>query len=122
MRRRSEMKSEYISLALVCLMSLQAAAQSEKGSYPRMAPVEQYLMDRDAEIALARSAAPGSISGDAEILAFTRRGFETAVKGKNGFVCMVARSWSADYDDPSFWNPKLQAPICYNAVGARSQV
>jgi hypothetical protein len=35
---------------------------------------------------------------------------------------MVARSWSADYADPDFWDPKLHAPICYNALAARSQV
>jgi hypothetical protein len=65
-----------------------------------MASLEQYLMaDRNAEISLARSAAPESISGNAEILILTRRGYETIVKGTNGFVCMVARSWSADIDD-----------------------
>jgi hypothetical protein len=59
----------------------------------RMAPIEQYLMtDRDAEIALARSSAPESISRDAEVLVLGRHGFETAVKGKNGFVCIVGRS------------------------------
>lgn len=79
-------------------------------------------MPRDAEISLARSAAPKSMSDDAEILILTEGGFQTTVKGRNGFVCMVARSWSADYDDPDFWDPKLHAPICYNALAARSQV
>ena len=79
-------------------------------------------MPRDAEISLARSAAPKSLSGDAEILILTPSGYQTAVKGTNGFVCMVARSWSADFDDPDFWDPGLRAPICYNALGARSQV
>src|ERR1700719_1293150 len=38
-----------------------------KAPYPNMAPVDQYLMeDREAEIALARSAAPESISRDSE--------------------------------------------------------
>jgi hypothetical protein len=74
------------------------------------------------EIALARSAAPQSISENAEILILNRHGFETAVKGTNGFVCVVERSWSAGIDDPDFWNPKLRAPICFNAAGARSQV
>jgi hypothetical protein len=106
----------------LCFLSLQGAAQSVKGSYPRMAPLEQYLMDRDAENSMARSAAPASISGNAEILVFTRHGFETAVKGTNGFVCMVARSWSAYIEDPDFWNPKLRVPICYNALAAWSQV
>jgi hypothetical protein len=86
-----------------------------------MAPVDQYLMaDRSLEIALARSAAPESISRDAEVLVLGRHGYETAVKGKNGFVCIVERSWTSPIDDPEFWNPKGRAPICYNAAAARS--
>jgi hypothetical protein len=85
-----------------------------------MAPVGQYLMERNAEIALARSAAPESISLDAEVKVLGNHGYETAVKGKNGFVCRVQRSWTAGIDDPDFWNPKLRAPICFNAPAARS--
>jgi hypothetical protein len=95
-------------------------AQDAKAAYPSMAPVEQYRMERDAEITLARSAAPESISRDAEILVLGRAGYETAAKGRNSFVCMVARSWAAGNDDPDFWNPKLRAPICFNPPGARS--
>jgi hypothetical protein len=87
---------------------------------PSMAPVAQYLMtDQDAEIALARSAAPESISRDAEVLVLGRHGFETAAKGKNGFVCIVERSWTSAAD-ADFWNPKVRTPICYNAAAARS--
>ena len=86
-----------------------------------MAPLGQYLItDRNAEIALARSAAPDSISRDAEVLVLGQHGYETAVKGKNGFVCVVQRSWTAGIDDPVFWNPKLRAPICFNPPAARS--
>jgi hypothetical protein len=87
---------------------------------PSMAPVAQYLMaDQGAEIALARSAAPESISRDAEVLVLGRHGFETAVKGKNGFVCIVERSWTSAAD-ADFWNPKVRTPICYNAAAAHS--
>jgi hypothetical protein len=85
-----------------------------------MAPVEQYMMDRDAEIALARSAAPDSISKDAEVMVMGRHGYEMAVKGKNGFVCMVERGWTAPADNPDFWNPKLRGPLCLNAAAVRS--
>jgi hypothetical protein len=86
-----------------------------------MAPLEQYLIaDRNAEIALARSAAPESISHDAEVLVLGRHGYETAVKGKNSFVCIVERSWTAGIDDPDFWNPKLRGPICFNPPAVRS--
>ena len=63
--------------------------------YPSMASIEQYLMpDRNAEIAMARSAAPESISIDAKILVLGWRGYETAIEVKKGFVCMVERSWT----------------------------
>ncbi len=120
--RGVKMKIKSMGLALVLFVSLQVTAQSAKAGYPSMAPLDQYLMERDAEISLARRAAPESISGNAEILILTRRGFETVVKGTNGFVCMVARSWSAYIEDPDFWNPRLRVPICYNVVAARSQV
>jgi hypothetical protein len=100
-------------------MGNQAMAQEAKTAYPSMAPIEQYLMDRTAEIALARSAVPESISGDAEVLVLGRHGFETAIKGKNGFVCVVERSWTSA-PDADFWNPKVRTPICYNAAAARS--
>lgn len=113
---------KFFDLVLVFFLASQATAQTVKSAYPSMAPVSQYLMPRDAEISLARSAAPKSISGDAEILIFTKNGYQTAARGTNGFVCMVARSWSAEFDDPDFWDPRLRAPICYNATAAKSQV
>ena len=107
------------ALLVVLATAHKAIAQDTKTAYPSMAPIEQYLMDRTAEIALARSAAPESISGDAEVLVLGRHGFETAVKGKNGFVCIVERSWTSTAD-PDFWNPKVRTPICWNAAAARS--
>ena len=97
-----------------------AAAQEPKEPYPTMAPVEQYLMDRDAEITLARSAAPDAISRDASVIVLTRRGYETAVQGKNGWVCWVGRGWMAMFDHPEFWNPKVRAADCLNPPAARS--
>ena len=97
-----------------------AMTQDAATPYPKMAPVEQYRMtDRDAEVALARSAAPEPISRDAEVLVLARRGFETAVKGKNGFVCIVGRSWTSAAD-ADFWDPKVRVPMCVNAAAAHS--
>jgi hypothetical protein len=90
--------------------------------YPKMAPLDQYLMEHNAEIALARSAAPDSISHDADIFLLGQHGYESAVKGKNGFVCLVMRSWTAGPEDPNFWNPKLRGPACFNAAATRSFV
>lgn len=96
------------------------AAQSDR--YPRMAAIDQYLMDKDAEMQLARSAAPDSLSRDATVLVLGRQGYETAVEGKNGFVCWVARSWMAAFDWSEFWNPKVRAAECLNPQAARSMV
>ena len=92
--------------------------------YPNMAPVEQYMMDREAEIALARSAAPESISRDATILVLGRHGYEVAVQGKNGFVCDVERAWMSPFDNSEFWSPKQRGANCYNkqAVSSPLQV
>ncbi len=82
-----------------------ARAQAAKAPYPAMAPLDQYLIpDEKAEIALARSAAPASISDAAEVMVLRRDGYATAVKGSNGFVCIVERSWAKPTDDPEFWN------------------
>ncbi len=95
--------------------------QPAVAQYPVMAPLDEYLIaDRDAEIALARSAAPAAISNDATILVLTRQGYQTAVEGKNGFVCFVDRSWSSPFSDPEFWNPKKRGPTCMNVPAARS--
>ena len=108
------------ALLVVFATAYGAMAQDAATTNTKMAPVDQYLMvDRDAEITLARSAAPDSISRDAEVLVLGRHGFETAVKGKNGFVCIVERSWTSA-TDADFWNPKVRTPICYNAAAARS--
>jgi hypothetical protein len=115
-----------VLLGLVCLAQAQQAqaqpaqALEAKAQYPGMAPLDHYLMERNAEITLARSAAPESISRDAAVMVLGRHGYETVSEGKNGFVCMVLRSWTAGTDDPDFWNPKLRAPICFNPPAVRS--
>jgi hypothetical protein len=96
-------------------------SQEAKTKYPQMAPVEEYLMtDRNAEIALARTAAPESISHDATVLVLGRHGYETAVEGKNGFVCAVERGWMSPANAPEFWNPRIRGPVCFNPPAARS--
>jgi hypothetical protein len=95
-------------------------AQDLKSRYPTMAPIEQYRMDRDAEIALARTAAPASISRDAEILVLGQKNYETAVKGTNGYLCVVGRAFAGPLNNPEFWSPKNRSPICWNPPAVRS--
>jgi hypothetical protein len=127
LRRKNMWKKNFCAIAVggfallaVCGAAHRAMSQAATTVYPKMAPVEQYLMtDRNAEIALARSAAPDSIARDAEVQVLGPRGFETAVKGKNGFVCFVGRSWTSTVD-AEFWNPKVRVPMCVNAAAAHS--
>ena len=108
------------TLAAVLIASRTAAAQDAQQAYPTRGSIEQYLMERDAEIALARSAAPDAISHDASVVVLTRHGYETAVQGKNGWVCMVGRGWGGMFDNPEFWSPKVRAAACFNPPAARS--
>jgi hypothetical protein len=96
-------------------------AEDAKAPYPTMAPLDRYLIaDRDAEIALAKSAAPAAISSDAEVLVLGKDGYYTAIEGKNGFTCLVERAWMSPIESPEFWNPRMRGPICYNPSATRS--
>jgi hypothetical protein len=109
------------ALVAVLCAALPGRAADAKAPYPSMAPLDQYLIaDRNAEIALARTAAPPSISRDAEVVVLGPHGYETAVEGKNGFVCIVERAWMNPFDSPEFWNPKNRSPICLNPPAART--
>jgi hypothetical protein len=113
----------YVPLFVVLLLvGARAGAQEKKSAvYPTMAPIEQYrIANREAEIAMARTAAPPSVSAAAEVLVLGGSGYETAVKGTNGYVCFVERSWAAGFNDPEFWNPRLRSPNCFNQPAARS--
>jgi hypothetical protein len=114
-----------VSSALFAALSTSGPAQSQalKATYPVMASAEQYrIANREDEIVLARSAAPPSISGHAQVLVLGSHGYETAVNGTNGFVCFVQRSWAAGFDNPEFWNPRLRAPNCFNPQAARTEL
>jgi len=123
MRWNGRLRKEWVFAGSLLMLSVggNAQGQSRKMAYPSMAPLSQYLMpDRDAEIAMARSAAPEAISKHAKILVLGPHGYMTAVEGKNGFVCVVERAWMSAFDSPQFWNPKIRGPICFNPQGARS--
>jgi hypothetical protein len=121
MQQKTIKLSALAFLAQIVLLGASCQAQAQKSSYPTMAPLDQYLMpDANSEIALARTAAPASISDGAEVMVLGPRGYTTAVKGTNGFLCIVERSWGASTDAPEFWNPKMRAPHCFNQAAART--
>jgi hypothetical protein len=104
----------------VVLSELAGFAAADAAPYERMAPLAQYLMPPGSEIALARSAAPAAISDEATVLTLDSQGYQTAVRGTNGFTCLVERSWLAPFQSPDFWNPKVRVPICYNPAASGS--
>src|ERR1700740_3163685 len=108
MGRTASKSATVLGAALLC------AAIARAADYSAMAPIDQYLMDRSAEIALAKSAAPPSVADKASVLVLTRHGYETAIEGSNGFVCAVERSWMAQYEFSQYWNPHMRGPLCYN--------
>ncbi|MHB8528674.1 MAG: hypothetical protein ACYC8V_04070 [Caulobacteraceae bacterium] len=110
------------AVVMLSMLLLAAAAQAE-GAAPGAvrAPIQRYMMaDPRAEIALARTAAPPSISAAATVLVLGPRGYETAVKGSNGFTCFIERSWTAGLGDPVFWDPAIRAPNCFNPAAVKT--
>jgi hypothetical protein len=82
--------------------------------------VDDYLMLKETEIAMARSAAPPAIAANATILVLTPNGYATASQGTNGFTCLVERSWMSPFSSVEFWNPKMLGPVCYNPAASQS--
>ena len=120
MKRRHRARWAGAGTLAVVLSAPAGFAAADATPYERMAPLAQYLMPAAAEIALARTAAPASISDKATVLTLDSHGYETAVRGTNGFTCLVERSWGAPFQSPDFWNPKVRVPICYNPAASTS--
>jgi hypothetical protein len=107
-------------LLLISLSTVGIVAQAAK--YP---PLSEYLMPQDAEIALAKSAAPDNISDKATIKVLTASGFQVVHEGSNGFVCLVMRGSSAPTYTPAelrnlVYDAKLRAPICFNPQASQT--
>ncbi|HVH88755.1 MAG TPA: hypothetical protein VM912_18700, partial [Terriglobales bacterium] len=115
-------RSRLLFLLLIGLCA--AGANAQEAKYP---PLSEYMMARDAEIALAKSAAPDYITGHATIKVFTASGFQTVHEGDNGFVCVVMRGFTGA---PTFtpvqvrdyinYDAKTRAPICLDPQAARA--
>jgi hypothetical protein len=110
-----------LALALACPAAAFAQVPSPDPDYPSVAPVEKYLMPNSAaEIALARTAAPPSVSADATILVLTKTGYVTAVNGTNGWTCLVGRAFAGGLDDPELWSWRNRSPLCLNPPAVKS--
>jgi hypothetical protein len=111
----------FLIFALTLVFGAACLAQ-DNAAPSTMASIDPYLMNRDTEIAMARSAGPHSVSSGAKVLVLGRHGYETAVEGKNNFVCLVERSWAATKNAPDFWDPKVHGPVCHSAAATRSHL
>src|SRR5258706_10837840 len=103
--------------------SLDAAAIHAQAA--KSPPIDQYLMPRDPEIALAKSAAPASLADHATIKVLTKSGFVVVHEGDNGAVCLVMRGFSAPTYTPAqfrdlVYDPTVHAPICFTAPAAKT--
>ena len=107
-------------LVRVFAFSVGALALVGTAGNDTMAPLSQYIMGPQAEIELARSAAPAAISKTATIMVLGAHGYAVAEKGQDGFTCIVERGWTQPFGAPKFWNVKVRSPICYNAAAART--
>jgi hypothetical protein len=91
---------------------------------PRYPPIGAYLMDRAAEIALARSAAPPTVAARATVKVLTASGYVVAHPGDNGAVCLVMRGFAGPTYTPApfrdlVYDPKIRAPICFTPAAAQ---
>ena len=116
------MRREIVVLISLIVSLGATAAWAQTATYP---PIEAYLMPRDAEIALAKSAAPGHISDRATIKVLSKSGYETARDGDNGVVCMVMRGFVAPTYTPAqfrdlVYDPTVHAPICFTPPAVRT--
>ena len=62
---------------------------------------------REREIALARSAGPATVARDATVYVLGAKGYEVAVRGTNGFTCLVEHDRADTVE-----------PVCYDAEGS----
>ncbi len=103
-------------IAVVALLMARPLDAQQKN--PDLAPF--MIADRAAEVALARTAAPRSITDSATVLVLTRIGFVEAHHGSNGFTCVVFRGFDGATTDPNFWNANVRAPQCLNPPASRT--
>jgi hypothetical protein len=116
------MRTTAIALVLLVAGLDTAALRAQAATYP---PISEYFMPRDAEIALARSAAPPAISDRATVKVLTASGYVVAREGDNGVLCLVMRGFAAPTYSPEqfrdlVYDPSVRAPICFTAPAARS--
>ena len=115
-----------ISVQLITCLTLAivgtAAGLAQDSKYP---PLSEYMMTPEAEVALAKSAAPEEVSAHATIKVLTPSGYKVTAEGDNGFVCVVIRGWAGSTatkasDRDLAYDAKLRAPHCFDPIASRT--
>lgn len=114
--------SRVVPAMILALVAAVSAAEAQSQKYP---PLSEYMMPHDAEISLARSAAPANIAGHETVKVLSPSGYTVAVSGDNGFTCMVMRGWAAPTYTPAqlrdiVYDAKVRAPICFDPLASRA--
>jgi len=110
------------SFLLAAIAAATTAGAQAPLQYP---PLRDYLMTRESELALVKTAAPPNVTDHATIKLLDETGYRVTHEGDNGFVCLVLRGWSAPTFTPAqfrafVYDASIRAPICYNPIAARS--
>jgi len=110
-------------IACLVLANFDAAAGLAQG--PKYPPLSDYMMAQEAEVALARSAAPEKVSAHATVKILTTSGYKVAAQGDNGFVCIVMRGWAAAISTTArerdvAYDAKVRAPHCFDPIASRT--
>jgi hypothetical protein len=101
-----------MNIARVSLLTLALSAPALAQQETSTRAGRRALLPRDEEVALARSAAPSSISARARVLVLTDTGFVPADPADTAQVaCVVNRSWRHSLE-----------PHCYDAEGAATML
>ena len=111
----------FVALVLASSAAARGQVPSPNPNYLTMAPVAKYLMpNRAAEMAMARTAAPASVSAHATVLVLTKTGYVVGASGTNGWVCLVGRAFQGGFDSPEFWSWRNRSAVCLNPPAVRS--
>ena len=110
-----------LMMAALCNVGALQAQSAPAMKYP---PLSGYLMARDAEMALAKTAAPAAMADGATIKILTKTGYEVVREGSNGAVCLVLRGFAGPTFTPApfrnlVYDPTVRAPICFTAPAAK---
>ncbi len=121
----AQTKNRAVVLLMLVLLLPSIGAIAVWAEEPKYPPLSEYMMAQEAEVALARSAAPEKISAHATVKILTTSGYKVAVQGDNGFVCIVMRGWAATISATArergvAYDAKVRAPHCFGPVASRT--